>query len=385
MKPLASTFLFLLFTTGLLSSESFTHFGCRLQFAAPRHFGGRTPRHFGGRTPRHFCGQTPRHFGEQIYRRRHSAWPQRQRGHRESKHALSYSFSPATNSNGNSNNSNSNSNNNSSNNGNVNGNGNSNGSKKNNSPVAPLYSTPRSNSELESLKLRESELRSLLATVTSAKRSILQKRPLSIAIIGFGRFGQFIAERFVKSGAEVVATSRSDYRKEAREIGVKFEESVGDIFDKYAVDVVVISVSILSFESTVLTLAPYLSGRDILVSDVLSVKEHARNVLLKHLPPSVDIVCTHPMFGPESGRDSWKGLNLVYERTRIGGVMDYDPADGGAGADGNFPVIEEEGIDRVERFLSVFEEEGCKMVPMSCALHDSYSANSQFVTHLVGR
>ncbi len=33
----------------------------------------------------------------------------------------------------------------------------------------------------------------------------------------------------------------------------------------------------------------------------------------------VDILCTHPMFGPDSGRGSWAGLNLMYEKVRIGG------------------------------------------------------------------
>jgi len=32
----------------------------------------------------------------------------------------------------------------------------------------------------------------------------------------------------------------------------------------------------------------------------------------------VDILCTHPMFGPDSGRGSWANLNLMYERVRIG-------------------------------------------------------------------
>jgi arogenate dehydrogenase (NADP+) len=35
--------------------------------------------------------------------------------------------------------------------------------------------------------------------------------------------------------------------------------------------------------------------------------------------------------------------------------------------------------------LSIWEEEGCRMVPMSCREHDTYAANSQFITHLMGR
>ena len=32
----------------------------------------------------------------------------------------------------------------------------------------------------------------------------------------------------------------------------------------------------------------------------------------------MDILCTHPMFGPDSGKASWKGLNMMYEKVRVG-------------------------------------------------------------------
>lgn len=35
------------------------------------------------------------------------------------------------------------------------------------------------------------------------------------------------------------------------------------------------------------------------------------------LPQESDVLCTHPMFGPESGKDGWKGLNFMYEKVRI--------------------------------------------------------------------
>ncbi len=41
-----------------------------------------------------------------------------------------------------------------------------------------------------------------------------------------------------------------------------------------------------------------------------------KQLLLRELPPEVDVVCTHPMFGPDSGRGSWAGLNFMYEKVR---------------------------------------------------------------------
>lgn len=41
--------------------------------------------------------------------------------------------------------------------------------------------------------------------------------------------------------------------------------------------------------------------------------------------------------------------------------------------------------DRVDRLLGIFEQEGCRMVEMSCEEHDIQAASSQFITHTVGR
>ena len=62
--------------------------------------------------------------------------------------------------------------------------------------------------------------------------------------------------------------------------------------------------------------------RSTLFVDVLSVKEFPRQVMRRMLPAEVDILCTHPMFGPDSGKGSWAGLNFMYEIVRVG---DDDP------------------------------------------------------------
>lgn len=43
-----------------------------------------------------------------------------------------------------------------------------------------------------------------------------------------------------------------------------------------------------------------------------------KQLLLRDLPGEVDIICTHPMFGPDSGKGSWAGLNFMYDKVRIG-------------------------------------------------------------------
>ncbi|GKY95548.1 hypothetical protein MPSEU_000516400 [Mayamaea pseudoterrestris] len=263
--------------------------------------------------------------------------------------------------------------------------------------------------KLEELKQKEIELSKLLADVRREKMFELRAKPLRIGIVGFGRFGQFIARTFAKY-SHVVVTSRSDYSKLAASMGNVTYVPLSDpkAFLDQQLDVIVFCVSITSFEDTVRQFTPFLKilvaaerakgGIHFapLIVDVLSVKEHARDILLEELPTECDILCTHPMFGPDSGRNGWKGLNFVYEKTRIDGCL-LDPdttSDSGEnfvdefGQRHSVPEDSEahvEGMDRMERFLSIFEEEGCRMVPMSCREHDAHAANSQFVTHLVGR
>lgn len=248
------------------------------------------------------------------------------------------------------------------------------------------------NGELERLKKEEQRLSSLLDTIRQQKLAVLRSRPLSIGIIGFGRFGQFIGQYFTKYG-NVIATSKSDYTTIASEMGIKFiplDDGLESFVIDENLDVIVLATSIVSFRDTVIDLVPYLEKRMMggncpLIVDVASVKEHPRQILLDLLPEECDILCTHPMFGPDSAKNGWRGQTFVYEKTRINKVL-LDP----------YLEVEEndssssteayvEGMDRMERFLSIWEEEGCNMIPLSCSDHDSYSANSQFITHLVGR
>ncbi|CAB9518296.1 Dehydrogenase [Seminavis robusta] len=272
--------------------------------------------------------------------------------------------------------------------------------------------------KLEELKQREAELSKLLASVRREKLSAIRARPLTIGVMGFGRFGQFIARTFSKYG-RIVVTSRSDYTDIANGMGVKYVPlSNLDAFLAEDLDVIVVATSILSFKSTIQSLVPHLEKQLLakagkgdsaivkgpLIVDVLSVKEHARQVMLDLLPPECDILCTHPMFGPDSGKKGWHGLNFVYEKTRLDKVVlepesnnynvnnnDSDNEEAFVDTAGQVHSVHEdseahvEAIDRVERFLSIWEEEGCRMVPMSAKDHDAYAANSQFITHLMGR
>ncbi|XP_010435393.1 PREDICTED: arogenate dehydrogenase 1, chloroplastic [Camelina sativa] len=190
--------------------------------------------------------------------------------------------------------------------------------------------------------------------------------PLRIAIIGFGNYGQFLAETLISQGHILFAHSRSDHSSAARRLGVSYFPDLHDLCERHP-DVVLLCTSILSIENVLKTLPFQRLRRSTLFVDVLSVKEFAKTLLLQYLPEDFDILCTHPMFGPQSvnSNHGWGGLRFVYDKVRIG--------------------EDELRVSRCESFLGVFEREGCKMVEMSCADHDKFAAESQFITHTLGR
>lgn len=197
-----------------------------------------------------------------------------------------------------------------------------------------------------------------------ASSRLEQSSRLKVAVVGFGNFGQFLSSTFVRQGHAVLAHSRSDYSDAARSLGCAFFPDPHDLCEAHP-DVVVICTSILSVRAVLASLPLHRLRRSTLFADVLSVKEFPRTLLLQTLPPDFDVVCTHPMFGPESGKDGWAGLPFVYEKVRVGPGEDRER--------------------RCEKFLDIFAKEGCRMVEMSCADHDRYAAETQFVTHTVGR
>nr|KYP73106.1 hypothetical protein KK1_005719 [Cajanus cajan] len=164
----------------------------------------------------------------------------------------------------------------------------------------------------------------------------------------------------IKQGHTLRATSRTDYSQLCHQMGIQFFRDVAEFLEADN-HVILICTSILSL-SKVLTSMPLTPLKTpTLFVDVLSVKEHPRDLLLRVLPEESDILCTHPMFGPDSGKDGWKDLTFVYDKVRI----------------------RDEAI--CSNFLQIFASEGCRMLQMSCEEHDKLAAKSQFITHTIGR
>ncbi|MDC7225554.1 MAG: prephenate dehydrogenase/arogenate dehydrogenase family protein [Spirochaetales bacterium] len=82
------------------------------------------------------------------------------------------------------------------------------------------------------------------------------------------------------------------------------------------------------------------------------------------LPESTGIIATHPMFGPDSGRNGVKGLPMVFHPVR-----DCEGSGKGCG----------------DYWRSVFDEMGLVIHDMTPDEHDQEAAFTQGITHFVGR
>jgi arogenate dehydrogenase (NADP+) len=66
-----------------------------------------------------------------------------------------------------------------------------------------------------------------------AKTKHKEQKQLTIGVLGFGNFGQFLAERFVARGHRVLATSRSPYGAVAKKLNVEFFQDPNDFCEEH--------------------------------------------------------------------------------------------------------------------------------------------------------
>ncbi|KAL5731194.1 arogenate dehydrogenase (NADP(+)) [Ranunculus cassubicifolius] len=238
-----------------------------------------------------------------------------------------------------------------------------------NSPTTLLYKSTSSRFSKLRLKCIPPRSKYILNKISSTSEPIstiekAPKTPLKIGIIGFGNFGQFIAKALCRQGHFVFATSRSDYSEYCQENGIQFLKNVDSLCEEQP-DVLLVCSSILSTEAVVRSIPMHKLKPDTIFADVLSVKQFPKNLFLEVLPPGFGIVCTHPMFGPESGKNGWSGLPFVFNKVRVDETIAQNL--------------------KCDQFLNIFEQEGCRMVDMTCEEHDRHAAGSQFITHTIGR
>ncbi|MEE9594159.1 MAG: prephenate dehydrogenase [Candidatus Hydrothermarchaeales archaeon] len=148
---------------------------------------------------------------------------------------------------------------------------------------------------------------------------------MKIAVIGgSGEFGRLFAAQFKEDGHEVTITGRDVHKGEkvAQELGVAF--TTDNVAAAKASDVVMISVYIENTLEVIEEVAPHVRTGCLLM-DVTSVKEEPCAAMEKFAGKDVEIMGTHPMFGPRV--TSMEGLTFILTPVRVkkwkGFVMDF--------------------------------------------------------------
>ena len=175
---------------------------------------------------------------------------------------------------------------------------------------------------------------------------------MKIGVYGLGRFGSFWAASLAKR-YPVVGYNRSAMRTPPAGVPIVPLEEL------CACDAIILCVAISSFRQVLKDLAPHLRP-GMLVMDTCSVKIYPASVMEKVLPQEIEIIATHPMFGPDSGKDGIAGLPLVFSPIRCTDAT-------------------------VALWRSLFTGMQLNVIEMSCDQHDREAAYSQGVTHFIGR
>ncbi len=134
---------------------------------------------------------------------------------------------------------------------------------------------------------------------------VKQQLKRELGFIGFGGFGRFIIPH-LKPYFEITVFDSVDLSAQVQSIGVRW----GSLEEVASKEVVALAVPVQFLEQLLIDIKGFVQPKA-LVFDLSSVKLKPVELMLKHLPDYVDIIGTHPLFGPQSGKEGIEGLNIV--------------------------------------------------------------------------
>ncbi len=174
----------------------------------------------------------------------------------------------------------------------------------------------------------------------------------TMGIVGFGRFGRLAASH-LRGHFDLIVHDREDCADAARRLGVL----TGPLRDVARCSTVLLCVPISEMESVLKEIAPHLIERA-LVLDTCSVKEYPVSLMKAILPGTVDIVGTHPLFGPDSAAHGLQGKKIVLCPVRV------------------------QNLKRVVLFLKRLK---LRVMVCSSEAHDRGMASTQAIVQFLGR
>ncbi|MFG1505321.1 prephenate dehydrogenase/arogenate dehydrogenase family protein [Halobacteriovorax sp. ZH5_bin.2] len=178
---------------------------------------------------------------------------------------------------------------------------------------------------------------------------------MKVGIIGFGRLGKLISKYLEEDFTVEVYDINEGVKAEIEAMGCHFKP----LEEVCKNPIVIPFVPMNKFESVIEEIAPLLS-KDALVVDVCSVKEMPVAAMKKHLPETVSILATHPMFGPDSAGETLFGTKIAVCPVRI----------------------EDKYYQKICAFMRFH---GIKVIETTAAEHDKQISHSLLLTHMIGR
>ena len=169
-----------------------------------------------------------------------------------------------------------------------------------------------------------------------------------VSIIGFGRFGAMLHSLLSKGFEVDVFDKNSIDNSDVNEVSLE---------DALQNETIFIAVPIRDFEILVKDISKKISSGKTVI-DVCSVKVFPKKVMLDNLSNETDIIATHPLFGPDSLKDSGSVMTMESVRNTFG---------------------------RYDFWKNYFESQNISIEEISAEEHDMMAARSQGLTHFVGR
>ena len=132
------------------------------------------------------------------------------------------------------------------------------------------------------------------------------RRTTSLGIVGFGAFGQLAALHL----GRYFEISAYDPSVGVSQVAERLGVNLAPLPSVARADVVLIAAPVSAFEQVVGEIAVACRPGALIV-DVGSVKVVPSEIMRRLLPDHVDIVASHPLFGPQSARQGLAGLKIA--------------------------------------------------------------------------
>jgi len=169
---------------------------------------------------------------------------------------------------------------------------------------------------------------------------------MNVGLIGYGRLGKLIA-KYIGRDFNLKIYDQQD---------IESSSSLNEVINS---KIIILSVPISEIENVLKKIAPEVKENTLIV-DTCSVKEWPIEKMLQYLPQNVSILGTHPMFGPDSVKDTLFGTKLVICPVRI----------------------EQEKIDSISHYLT---NQGIHLIETTPEEHDRQISTSLFLSHFIGK